>query len=588
MKFHFLFFGFLLAQASWAQYPNQISFSTQGEVDSFAINYPGCETLGIVKLNGTEITNLVGLNSLTEIDDLRISATNITSLEGLNNLKKLSDILLHSNTNLVDISALSGLLAPMHKVSVLFNSQLDDCNLLCDFIVDQTKVVVQRNGENCRQEHILRACGKWILGDVFYDENRNKIHDQDELGVSGIFARESEFGFWDVTDEKGVFGFQGVQGTSYFCAPQLDEKKWILTTDSSSFSFVYDSISGAPELSFGVVPVEEKHDVELLLYQRSSSSAKVIVKNNGSFWESGHLVVDFDEKLRVNVNAQGVDNYAKKVTWDFDSIPPYGVREFYLSFDLLPSPPFTLNLDATLYEDKDSDIIRATGHITKLFSRNINVYECTSDVYPIGDTEAHLVKSDETLTYKFSFVGEGANELMYIDLGRNVDPTTFELVSSSFGVSVKIDGPIIRFVFPVKEPFSYYQFIFRIKPYIDTPEGTIIRGRMSSPVVFCSAGVSPTLAYTTIVSVLRPWESGDADLLIGPNPTKDFFRLQWTPDIKGKDAKLLIINTLGQKVKTFDVMSNKRYFVDDLTAGVYHVIMYGSEGGVRTAKLVKY
>ena len=48
--------------------PEGITFTTQAQVDSFQINYPGCtEIMGTVVIEGPSINNLDGLNVLTAV-----------------------------------------------------------------------------------------------------------------------------------------------------------------------------------------------------------------------------------------------------------------------------------------------------------------------------------------------------------------------------------------------------------------------------------------------------------------------------------------------------------------------------------------
>ncbi len=69
--------------------PDGITFTSQAEIDSFQTNYPNCSVIdGFVTISGNNITNLNGLNVLTNIGgDLKIrDIDSITSLYGLNNL----------------------------------------------------------------------------------------------------------------------------------------------------------------------------------------------------------------------------------------------------------------------------------------------------------------------------------------------------------------------------------------------------------------------------------------------------------------------------------------------------------------------
>ena len=62
LTFSFLLFTFYL-NAQSPCLPEGITFTTQEQIDSFQINYPGCtEIEGDVQICGNDITNLNGLN----------------------------------------------------------------------------------------------------------------------------------------------------------------------------------------------------------------------------------------------------------------------------------------------------------------------------------------------------------------------------------------------------------------------------------------------------------------------------------------------------------------------------------------------
>ncbi len=97
--------------------PDGITFTSQEQIDDFAINYPGCtEVLGDVEIlgsNSEDINSLAGLSSITKIHgDLYIRGIwglfNLSSLSGLENLTHVSNLTLLS-TSISDINALNGL-----------------------------------------------------------------------------------------------------------------------------------------------------------------------------------------------------------------------------------------------------------------------------------------------------------------------------------------------------------------------------------------------------------------------------------------------------------------------------------------------
>jgi hypothetical protein len=84
--------------------PEGITFTTQAQIDSFQLNYPGCDKIegsrGIgSNEGGTNITNLYGLGGLHSIGgDLSIwNNNNLTSLAGLNFIESVGGHLEISN-----------------------------------------------------------------------------------------------------------------------------------------------------------------------------------------------------------------------------------------------------------------------------------------------------------------------------------------------------------------------------------------------------------------------------------------------------------------------------------------------------------
>ena len=143
MKRFFLIFTFLIVNhtiiSAQGCLPDGITFSTQSEIDDFQNNYPGCtEIEGTVQIDGSDIINLNGLNSINRIGgSLYIRYCNnlvtlhglhtltfvggsfvsilennsLVNLEGLNNLSKISGILSlfqnNSMTNLIGLESLT-------------------------------------------------------------------------------------------------------------------------------------------------------------------------------------------------------------------------------------------------------------------------------------------------------------------------------------------------------------------------------------------------------------------------------------------------------------------------------------------------
>ncbi|MEA3445981.1 MAG: hypothetical protein U9R19_14775, partial [Bacteroidota bacterium] len=111
----------IIQVASFSQscLPNGISFTTQGQIDSFQINYPGCSVIeGDMKILGSNVFNLNGLSTLTavegnfDIGDHHTGDLALNNLFGLHNLTSVggSLTLLHSDS-LINLEGLDNLIS---------------------------------------------------------------------------------------------------------------------------------------------------------------------------------------------------------------------------------------------------------------------------------------------------------------------------------------------------------------------------------------------------------------------------------------------------------------------------------------------
>ncbi len=108
--------------------PEGITFSTQAQIDSFQVNYPGCSIIeGTVIINGNNITNLNGLSILTVIEsDLGIEGNpELHNLSGLNNIIHVDgDLDIGDNEALTDLTGLENLINTGLDFSIEQNSNL--------------------------------------------------------------------------------------------------------------------------------------------------------------------------------------------------------------------------------------------------------------------------------------------------------------------------------------------------------------------------------------------------------------------------------------------------------------------------------
>src|SRR5690606_10672792 len=118
MKTRLLFltilFSFLLTSVVWAQCPpGNIIFTTQAQVDAFAVDFPNCTEIGgSLDISGSDITDLSPLQNLTQIGgSLTIDHNDqLKSLDGLENIQNVGfHLFIYKNNQLISLDALQNL-----------------------------------------------------------------------------------------------------------------------------------------------------------------------------------------------------------------------------------------------------------------------------------------------------------------------------------------------------------------------------------------------------------------------------------------------------------------------------------------------
>lgn len=132
--------AFLLTARTQSCLPDGITFTTQGQIDSFPINYPGCKVIegdvlvksssivsldsliGVTGIQGnleihiTSLKDFAGLDSLTYVDrDFDIAQNDsLISMFGLTSLKSVGEFIIRFNQRLASLKGLEGIEEILH------------------------------------------------------------------------------------------------------------------------------------------------------------------------------------------------------------------------------------------------------------------------------------------------------------------------------------------------------------------------------------------------------------------------------------------------------------------------------------------
>jgi uncharacterized repeat protein (TIGR01451 family) len=203
---------------------------------------------------------------------------------------------------------------------------------------------------------------------------------------------------------------------------------------------------------------------------------------------------------------------------------------------------------------------------------------------------------NDWLTYTIHFQNTGtgaAQNIQVLDtLDSNLDPETFQLISSSSPVSTQVSGRYVNFTFgniylpdsTDNKAGSMGYVEYRIKPNANLPSGTSISNKafiyfdFNPPVVTNSATNSVEVA-TGIKNVPH-----DLTLNLYPNPAGEWLTVSSNQLAEGT---IEITDLLGRLLLMQSAMGNQTILnVSNLTAGVYFITLR-SVNGEAVKKFVK-
>jgi gliding motility-associated-like protein len=120
------FFSSNLVAGNCISRSDSLILSRQSQVDSFPINYSGCNRVtGKLIISGNNITSLQALNVLNHVEFLNIRDNPlIISLNGLNNLQTAGNIIISHNESLLSLNGLESLDSVTANLEVKYNLSL--------------------------------------------------------------------------------------------------------------------------------------------------------------------------------------------------------------------------------------------------------------------------------------------------------------------------------------------------------------------------------------------------------------------------------------------------------------------------------
>ncbi|MFN6379601.1 MAG: T9SS type A sorting domain-containing protein [Flavobacteriales bacterium] len=431
------------------------------------LGFESLEYAGILSIVSSEFNDLQGFSNLQEVDSLIIFSVNGNSLEGIENLV-INDYLVLSATGLSFCSVPS----------------------ICNFISSNTieaYFIDPANEFGCASDNeILASCGdpanSTIFGSIYFDSNCNGLIDDNEFTISPSYITVTP----PNTTLIGLSSFLtnvAPQTTITLSAANLPSQYVVGTPISITTPEFGGTINNQNIL---VCPAFDFNDLRISILQFGNLGPGFTSLWKLQVYNLGTSTIDFIPSITFNtpefiasVNALGGAFMNDMISWTANSISPGQTLEFDFNITLLP----TANILGEMFSATASvDLVSGTDENPNdniaLFEQEIIGSYDPNDKW-VNTPQINIEEIDPSqpldLTYRVRFQNTGTAPAVNVRvediLEEDLDPSTFQLLSSTHEVYYQIEGNQINFFFndimlpdSTSDPEgSIGTFFFRIK-----------------------------------------------------------------------------------------------------------------------------
>ncbi len=426
--------------------PSLINFSGLSSLDSiqelFSIN------------SNHSLINFEGLNNLNFIG-IHLSIPNNSALQNFNGLENLStigqDLSISDNNDLLNIEALSNLdFSTLNQVIIINNFSLSGCSVspFCNYIDNGNTPVMYNNAPSCESpSDVLDACNDIgiVYYSIFYDLNQNNILDNNESYFSepglGVEITPGECLSFPTTSAPGR---KFLELGDYQVSLNLDpDSYWESTGSTNSYDLTLDFNENTDSIYFGLFPLVFLSEYVTFINApplrcQEYITFDVLGKNLGTTVANGYLYITIHEEI---LDVQFIDQPDTIIApytygWAFENLFPGQNILKQISLKIPGPPEFELGnfLDFQSYMEYE-DI---NGIFTSIPNAYRALVECSYDpndklINPDRMNGYTLFEEDLIYTIRFQNTGnaEAYDVVIRDTLDSNLDPTTFQVISSS-------------------------------------------------------------------------------------------------------------------------------------------------------------
>ena len=430
--------------------------------------------------------------------------------------------------------------------------------------------------------------GYMVSGIVFFDTDSNGVQDVNEPGLAGQPILISPLNWTGYTNVNGEYYFVVPDGS--YSVDYTIQSGWSLTTSQAGYPI---NVNGAniPNLDFGTKPFILLDSITANLTGGAPRCAfnvyqRITYKNTGTFIApSVKLDLTLDAFLTYTTSSIAPDSIlGNRLVWMRPGLLPgqqYYI-DYYVTMPALTGTPLSTNLTVTSFDSSGNQLAVSTASLNQTVTCSYDPND--KAVVPEGLFAQHETPMNSWLDYTIRFQNTGNDTAFTVvlrdTLDVNVDPSTFEIITSSHIVNTRIENNgLLTFTFDnillpdsiVDEPGSHGFVRYRIKPLENLPDPTVIYNTAYIYFDFNSAIVTNTTfnTFTDIVNSAAIISSLNDGINVYPNPANDKINVTINSDngrflfkVISADGRIIRTGTINQ---TNTIQLN----VHDVAAGVY-------------------
>ncbi|MFN0201587.1 MAG: T9SS type A sorting domain-containing protein, partial [Bacteroidia bacterium] len=317
-------------------------------------------------------------------------------------------------------------------------------------------------------------------------------------------------------------------------------------------------------------------------------------KNIGTTIANGDITLDFQgNKMNfLSASIAPSSQTANQLTWAYSNLQPFETRTISLMMNTLPPPTNNisevLNFEANIFLVNDANLYDNTANLnqTLVGAYDPNDKTCLEGKLlhndNIGDYLHYLIRFQNTGNYP-------AENVVIVDTlnASKYDLASLQIIETSHDAHIDLKSNVLQFYFEniqladsfSNEPESHGFVVYKIKTKSTMPDNSSVSNKAEIYFDYNLPIVTnvETTTFSDFVGIADATQQ--AHFQCYPNPAQNTLTIE-----TAKSGHFLIMNVMGETVKTFAVNGKETVDISHLPDGIYMISSAAKGNAVRFVK----